>query len=139
DGTVARERRAVERIAATFADQSPGPLEDAARLLNPLIDRPALERLLLEMGFADPDVAAGALELARARMPPALVAEAIASPNPDRALAHFRDLALHGSPGLLALLRDQPQLLRILGTLFGTSDRLSDLLVRHPAMWEPLV
>ena len=59
--------------------------------------------------------------------------------GPVGTLAHFHDLALHGSPGLMALLRDQPQLSRMLGTLFGMSDRLSDLLVRHPAMWEPLV
>jgi glutamate-ammonia-ligase adenylyltransferase len=139
DGVVARERQAVERIAATFADASPGPQEEAARLVNPLIEREALERLLGDAGFAEPESAADAIEVSRPRLPAAFVAEAIASPSPDRALTHFRDLALHGSPGLMALLRDQPQLLRMLGTLFGTSDRLSGLLVRHPAMWEPLV
>jgi glutamate-ammonia-ligase adenylyltransferase len=139
DAAVTRERRAVERIAATFADESPGPLEEAARLVNPLLERDALERLLAEAGFAEPERSADAIEVSRPRLPAAFVAEAIASPSPDRALTHFRDLALHGSPGLMALLRDQPQLLRMLGTLFGTSDRLSELLVRHPAMWEPLV
>jgi glutamate-ammonia-ligase adenylyltransferase len=139
DAAVARTRKSVETIAATFADPALGPLEEAARLLNPLVEREALERMLGEAGFADAETAAQAIEVSRARMPPAFVAEAIASPDPDRALAHFRDLALHGSPGLLALLRDHAQLLRVLGALFGTSDRLSDLLVRHPAVWEPLV
>jgi glutamate-ammonia-ligase adenylyltransferase len=139
DAAIRRTRAVVGAIAATFADAATGPLEDATRLLNPLLERPTLERLAAEAGFADPESAADALEIARARMPPAFVAEAVASPDPNRALAHFRDLALNGSPGLLALLRAEPRLLRLLGTLFGTSDRLSDLLVRHPAMWEPLV
>jgi len=139
EATVARTRRSVEAIAASFADAPQGPLEEAARLLNPLLERETLERLLAEAGFADPEAAAEALDVARARLPADFVAQAIASPDPDRALAHFRDLALHGSPGLMALLRGQGRLLRMLGTLFGTSDRLSDLLVRHPAMWEPFM
>jgi glutamate-ammonia-ligase adenylyltransferase len=139
DAAIARTRAVVGAIAATFADTATGPLEDAARLLNPLLERATLERLIAEAGFRDADAAADALEMSRTRMPPAFIAEAVASPDPDRALSHFRDLALNGSPGLLALLRAQPRLLRLLGTLFGTSDRLSDLLVRHPAMWEPLL
>jgi glutamate-ammonia-ligase adenylyltransferase len=139
DAAVARERHAVESIAATFADAATGPLEEATRLLNPLLDRAVLERLLAKHGFRDPDAAADALDVARARLPAMFVAAALASPDPDRALAHFRDVALNGSPGLLALLRAEPQLLRVLAALFGTSDRLSDLLIRHPSMWEPLL
>ena len=139
DGEVSRVRRGVEAIADTFADGGAGPLEEATRLLNPLLERATLERLLAEHGFREPDAAANALDLAGARMPAAFVAEAMSSPDPDRALAHFRDVALHGSTALLALLAGEPQLLRVLGGLFGTSDRLSDLLVRHPAMWEPLL
>jgi glutamate-ammonia-ligase adenylyltransferase len=139
DAEVSRQRRAGSAIAETFSDVAAGPLEDAARLLNPLLEREALERLLGEAGFTDGEAAADALELSRARMPSAFVAEAIASPDPNLALVHFRDLALNGSPGLLGLLRAEPRLLRLLGLLFGTSDWLSELLLRHPAMWEPLV
>ena len=139
DAEVARVRRAVEAIADTFADGGAGPLEEATRLLNPLVERGTLERLLSDHGFREPDVAADALDLARARLPAAFVAEALSSPDPDRALLHFRDVALNGSPAVLALLGAEPRLLRVLGGLFGTSDRLSDLLVRHPAMWEPLL
>jgi [glutamine synthetase] adenylyltransferase / [glutamine synthetase]-adenylyl-L-tyrosine phosphorylase len=139
DATVMAQRRAVEAIAATFADEALGPLEEAARLLNPLLERGDLERLLATAGFGDPESAADAMELARGRMPAAFVEQATASPDPDRALAHFRDLALRGSVGLMSLLRDHPRLLRMLGALFGTSDRLSDLLIRHPEMWEPFV
>jgi glutamate-ammonia-ligase adenylyltransferase len=139
DAAVARARHAVESIAATFADAATGPLEEATRLLNPLLDRAVLERLLAERGFREPEVAADALDVARARLPASFIAAALASPDPDRALAHFRDVALNGSPGLLALLGAEPQLLRVLAALFGTSDRLSDLLIRHPVMWEPLL
>ncbi|HVU52635.1 MAG TPA: bifunctional [glutamate--ammonia ligase]-adenylyl-L-tyrosine phosphorylase/[glutamate--ammonia-ligase] adenylyltransferase [Polyangia bacterium] len=139
DAEVGRARRAVEAIADTFADGGAGPLEEATRLLNPLLERATLERLLADHGFHEPEAAADALDLARARLPAAFVAEALSSPDPDRALLHFRDVALNGSPAVLALLAAEPQLLRVLGGLFGTSDRLSDLLVRHPAMWEPLL
>jgi glutamate-ammonia-ligase adenylyltransferase len=136
---VARERRAVESIASTFADPASGPREEAARLLDPPRERADLEALLVAAGFRDPEAAADVIELARARLPVAFVEQAVASPDPDRALVHFRDLALRGSVGLMALLRDHPRLLRMLGTLFGTSDRLSDLLIRHPEMWEPFI
>src|SRR5262249_45900769 len=90
-------------------------------------------------GFRDLDAAADTFERARARLPVAFVEQALASPDPDRALMHFRELALRGSVGLMALLRDHPQLVKMLGTLFGTSDTLSGLLVRHPEMWEPFL
>jgi glutamate-ammonia-ligase adenylyltransferase len=139
DSEIVRVRRAVEAIADTFADGGLGPIEEATRLLNPLLERATLERLLAEHGVREPEAAADALDVSRARMPAAFVAEALSSPDPDRALGHFRDVALNGSPAVLQLLAAEPQLLRVLGGLFGTSDRLSDLLVRHPAMWEPLL
>jgi glutamate-ammonia-ligase adenylyltransferase len=137
DAEVAASRAAVESVAATFADAEPGPHDEAARLLDPTRGHGELERLVAATGFRDVDAAVATLELARARLPPAFVEQAIASPDPDRALAHFRELALRGSVGLMALLRDHPQLVRMLGTLFGTSDTLSTLLVLHPEMWEP--
>lgn len=137
DRTVAAARAAVEGVAATFAEGDTGLRGEVVRLLDPLRGREELERLVVAAGFRDVEAAASTLELARARLPPAFVEQAIASPDPDRALAHFRDLALRGSLGLMALLRDHPQLVRMLGTLFGTSDTLSALLVRHPEMWEP--
>jgi glutamate-ammonia-ligase adenylyltransferase len=137
DAAVERARRAVEGVAATFAGPEPAPGDEAARLLDPLRSREELEHLAAAAGFRDLDAAAETFESARSRIPAAFVEQALASPDPDRALAHFRDLALRGSVGLKALLRDHPQLVRMLGSLFGTSDTLSDLLVRHPEMWEP--
>jgi glutamate-ammonia-ligase adenylyltransferase len=139
DGEVAATRAAVEAIAATLGEPPAEAHLAAARLLDPLRGREELERRASTAGFRDVEVAADTLELVGARMPVAFLEEAIASPDPDRALAHFRDLALRGSVGLMALLRDHPRLVRMLGTLFGTSDRLAELLVRHPKMWEPFL
>jgi glutamate-ammonia-ligase adenylyltransferase len=137
DVAVAYARASVEAVAATFDDPAPGAREEALGLLDPLHARAELERLVAAAGFREVEATADTLEAARARMPPTFVEQALSSPDPDRALGHFRDLALRGSLGLMALLRDHPQLVRMLGTLFGTSDRLSDLLVHHPEMWEP--
>jgi [glutamine synthetase] adenylyltransferase / [glutamine synthetase]-adenylyl-L-tyrosine phosphorylase len=139
EAEVAATRAAVEAIAATLGEPPPEAHLAAARLLDPMRDRAELERRAGLVGFRDVEAAADTLELVGARMPVAFLEEAIASPDPDRALGHFRDLALRGSVGLMALMRDQPRLVRMLGTLFGTSDRLAELLVRHPEMWEPFL
>ncbi|MES1208353.1 MAG: hypothetical protein ABUS79_20645, partial [Pseudomonadota bacterium] len=139
DAEVAATRAAVEAIAATLGEAPPEAHLEAARLLDPMRDRAERERRVAAAGFRDVESAADTLELVGARMPVPFLEEAIASPDPDRALAHFRDLALRGSLGLMALLRDHPRLVRMLGTLFGTSDRLAELLVRHPEMWEPFL
>ena len=135
--TIGRHRAAVGTIAATFDDPSPSVRPEVSIALDPTRPRDEVESALAALGFADVEMWADGLDLVRARMPPACLEQAATSPDPDRALAHFRELALHGSVGLVALLRDHPQLLRMLATLFGTSDRLSELLIRHPAMWEP--
>ncbi|HZL21393.1 MAG TPA: hypothetical protein VFG23_26905 [Polyangia bacterium] len=139
DGEVAATRAAVESIAATLGEPPAEAHLEAARLLDPLRDRAELERRVVAAGFREVEATADMLERTAARMPVAFLEQAIASPDPDRALGHFRDLALRGSVGLMALLRDHPQLVRMLGTLFGTSDRLAELLVRHPEMWAPFV
>jgi glutamate-ammonia-ligase adenylyltransferase len=139
DRAVATQRAAVQAIAATFNDPAPKPGDEVLRLLDPGLSRDELEALLGPLGFSDVEGAASALELVRGRIPPAFLQQAVASPDPSRALGHFRDLTLHGSVGLMALLRDHPQLLRMLATLFGTSDRLSTLLLRRPELWESLV
>ncbi len=139
DAEVAATRAAVEAIAVTLGEPPPEAHLEAARLLDPLRDRAELEQRAAAAGFRDPETTADTLELVGGRMPVAFLEQAIASPDPDRALAHFRDLALRGSVGLMTFLRNHPQLVRMLGTLFGTSDHLADLLVRHPEMWAALV
>jgi glutamate-ammonia-ligase adenylyltransferase len=136
DAEVRAKRAAVETIAATLGEPPESFHVEAARLLDPMRGREELERLAGAAGFRDPEAAVDTLERIGSRLPPVCLEEAIASPDPDRALLHFRDLVWRGSVGLLALLRDEPQLLGMLGALFGTSDRLAGLLARHPAIWD---
>ena len=77
--------RAVEAIAATFGEPRAGRPGGGAAARS-VRERAELERRLAEPGFRDAEAAADALELVGARMPAAFLAEAIASPDPDRAL-----------------------------------------------------
>jgi glutamate-ammonia-ligase adenylyltransferase len=138
--TEVRARRTeVRAISDTLGAPEGGPSAAVLRLLDSVLSREEVESELRAAGFRQIEESANALELAQGRLPAAWLEEAIRSPDPDRALAHFRDLALRASLGVFTLLRDEPQLLRMLAGLFGTSDRLSRHLVSHPAMWEPLV
>jgi glutamate-ammonia-ligase adenylyltransferase len=107
-------------------------------MLGPTTSNEDLARELGAAGFRDLEQSAYNLDIARGRLPPEWLEEAIASPDPDRALALFRDLALRASLGLFALLRENRQLLRILAGLFGTSERLSRHLIVHPELWPEL-
>jgi glutamate-ammonia-ligase adenylyltransferase len=138
DGQIEARRAEVRAIADTLGEPDAGPSALVLRLLDPVSSRARVEADLVMAGFKDAPAAADALELSGGRMPPAWLEEAIASPDPDRALANFRDLALKGSVGLFALVNEQPDLLRMLAGLFGTSERLSRHLVSHPALWVPL-
>jgi glutamate-ammonia-ligase adenylyltransferase len=135
---IERRRAEVSAIADTLGEPDAGPSALVLRLLDPVSPRARVEADLATAGFNDVGSAADALELVGGRMPPAWLEESIASPDPDRALASFRDLALKGSLGLFALVNEQPDLLRMLAGLFGTSERLSRHLVSHPALWVPL-
>ena len=139
DAFVAARRAEVTEIVNSFDDPEPDLPAKILRLLGIALDRGDLQALLAELGFVELEATADLIEMFRGRLSPVLIAEAAASPDPDRALAHFRDLTLRGSVGLLTLLRDDPQRLRMLATLFGVSERLSRLLLTHPEMWEPLV
>jgi [glutamine synthetase] adenylyltransferase / [glutamine synthetase]-adenylyl-L-tyrosine phosphorylase len=134
-----QHRSAVVAISNTLGEPASAPPVIVLRLLDPASSRADIEADLGAAGFADVKGSADVLELVQSRMPPEWLAEILSSPDPDRALAHFCDLAQHGSLGLFTLLREHPQLLRMLAGLFGTSDRLSNHLITHPALWEPLV
>jgi glutamate-ammonia-ligase adenylyltransferase len=137
--TIEDNRAAVRAIADTLGEPVAGPSPKVLRLLSPSLSNEELCEALEANGFRDLEQSAYSIELARARMPPEWLEEAIGSPDPDRALAFFRDLALRASLGLFTLLREDRQLLRMLAGLFGTSERLSRHLVMHPEMWPGLV
>jgi [glutamine synthetase] adenylyltransferase / [glutamine synthetase]-adenylyl-L-tyrosine phosphorylase len=139
DAFVAARRAEVTEISNSFDDPEPDLPAKVLRLLGSALERTEVQDLLAHLGFTDLEGSADLIEMFRGRLSPSLIAEAAASPDPDRALAHFRDLTLRGSLGMLTLLRDDPQRLRMVAALFGVSERLSRLLLTHPEMWEPLV
>ena len=93
EAAIAQHRAAVETIAATFDDPSPVHRPEVAIALDPTRPRDEVERALARAGLRGRRALGRGLDLVRARMPPACLEQAAASPDPDRALAHFRDLA----------------------------------------------
>jgi glutamate-ammonia-ligase adenylyltransferase len=103
-----------------------------------------------ERGFARPAEAAGTVrrwfagdyrslrgERTRehlADLLPSLIADAARADNPDAALqALDRFLAvLHGGPRLLSLLRQNRDMVALLGTILATAPRLADILAQQP-------
>jgi glutamate-ammonia-ligase adenylyltransferase len=139
DDRLAAERQAVLAVSRTLGEPTTTVPAAVLALLDPAMSRAELEAALAAAEFAHPAASADVLETVQGRLPAAWLAEVVASPGPDAALTRFAELARRGSLGLHALLRDQPQLLRMLAGLFGTSARLSQHLLRNPALWEPLL
>jgi len=135
---VENRRQAVSAIADTLGEPVAGPPPVVLRLLAPASSDEALATDLRAAGFRQLEESAYRLEITAGRLPPEWLEEAIASPDPDRALARFSDLALRTSFGLSALFRENRQLLRMLAGLFGTSERLSRHLITHPDVWTRL-
>ena len=129
----------------------------ATALLASLDDAPAAERALGALGFVDPRAARDHLVLLRDGAPtsranprrrqlllavaPALLGEVTRAPDPDLALRHLAGFiaAIGARSSFLALLAENPATLRVLVRLFGSSEFLSQILIRHPEMLDNLV
>jgi glutamate-ammonia-ligase adenylyltransferase len=131
-------RKAVSAIADTLGEPVAGPPPAVLRLLAPAASDEELAEDLRNAGFRNLAESAYLLEISAGRLPPEWLEEAIASPDPDRALARFSDIAVRTSFGLFTLLHEDRQLLRMLAGLFGTSERLSRHLITHPDVWPGL-
>jgi glutamate-ammonia-ligase adenylyltransferase len=130
---------------------------EVAYLFDPAAEPADLQDLLQAKGFADP---AGACETLIAlrdgpprhplspqarrhfnRLAPLLLCEVIALPEPDMA---FRNLerflsALRARATFFALLAENRPLIKLLVSLFGTSQFLSRILIQHPGTLDFLV
>ena len=138
DAAIERRRTNVSAIADTLGEPAAAPPPVVMRLLAPAASEEELAADLRAAGFRDLKEATDRLDFIRSRLPPEWLEEAIASPDPDRALARFGDLATRSSFGLMSLLREDRLLLRMLAGLFGTSERLSRHLITHPDVWPGL-
>ena len=72
---------------------------------------------------------------------PALLGEVTRAPDPDLALRHLAGFmaAIGARSSFLSLLAENPATLRVLVRLFGSSEFLSQILIRHPEMLDNLV
>ena len=136
---------------------SEGPASQVRALLDHLGEEEPSLRLLEGLGFQRPDAAWAACQGMRAlcdlpdsrsryrqpleRLLPRLIAEAAASPDPNRALLHMeRFLARIGPMGsFILLLEENPNLVHLLSLLFGTSEYLSRILIQHPGTLDGLI
>ena len=108
--------------------------------------------IALRRGFADADRTLAAIDvLARRRtafsttgdpaQAVALLAEVLATPDPDQSLSHLADFAaaLQSPEPYFRMLWEHRRATRLLLSLFGTSDFLSKRFLRHPELIDMLL
>ena len=152
---VRARRRTVEQIYATLG-VDPQPEHALAPLLDPELPREQAEQILGEAGFTQAERAAEHLALLASKAwgplgrSPApsvaalalpLLSEVARSPDPDAALQHLTELSLRFGPyrGLWELLAHNRETLRLLLSLFGTSDYLARIFKDHPELLDRLL
>jgi [glutamine synthetase] adenylyltransferase / [glutamine synthetase]-adenylyl-L-tyrosine phosphorylase len=146
------------RVAALFGDllgTGAGEVKldpELSLLADPTVEAPRRAELAVKRGLADPDRALAALEaLARRRTPfsssgdpaaaVALLAEVLATPDPDQALGFLADFAaaMANPEPYFRLLAERHRVARLLISLFGASDFLSKRFLRHPELLDTLL
>ncbi|MFM7737655.1 MAG: bifunctional [glutamate--ammonia ligase]-adenylyl-L-tyrosine phosphorylase/[glutamate--ammonia-ligase] adenylyltransferase, partial [Alphaproteobacteria bacterium] len=127
----------------------------SARDLLDSLDAPDVEARVAALGFREPAAAVAALRSIRDGVPesraatrrsvqelaPALLAAVSDSPNPDRALSTFADFLgrVCARRTFTALLAENPATMRLLVSLFASSEYLSRVLLQHPELIDTLV
>ena len=148
-------RQAVEQIYETLG-VAPQPEHALSPLLDPELPTEQARKILGEAGFCQTRRAADHLALLAAKpwgplgRSPApsvgalalpLLTEVARSPDPDAALQHLMELSLRFGPyrGLWELLAHNRETLRLLLSLFGTSDYLARIFKDHPELLDRLL
>jgi glutamate-ammonia-ligase adenylyltransferase len=140
---------------ATIAEADDGRC--AALLAGLDVDAAKAEAELTTLGFRDPASARDHLMLLRDGAPtsratprrkqlllavaPALLGEVMRAPDPDLAVRNLAGFmaAIGARSSFLSLLAENPPTMRVLVRLFGSSEFLSQILIRHPEMLDSLV
>jgi glutamate-ammonia-ligase adenylyltransferase len=126
---------------------------ELALLGDAQVEDPARRRAIAtSRGFGDADRVLAAVDaLARRRTPfaptgdpaaaVALLAEVLATPDPDQALTHLADFAaaIPNPEPYFRMLTEHRRVARLLLSLFGTSDFLSKRFLRHPELLDALL
>ncbi|PLX85499.1 MAG: bifunctional [glutamate--ammonia ligase]-adenylyl-L-tyrosine phosphorylase/[glutamate--ammonia-ligase] adenylyltransferase [Desulfuromonas sp.] len=128
---------------------------EVAYLFDPAADPDQVKDLLEEKGFGNPDGAYESLQLLRdpqthltrrgrrhlERIAPLLIQEVLDSPEPDMALANLERFlgAVRARASFFALLGENREIIKVLVSLFGTSQFLSRIFIQHPEILDALV
>ena len=154
-GQVQSHRETVQRIYDTLG-VPPRPEHALAPLLDPELPPLQARQILVEARFTQAERAAENLALLASkpwgplgRSPTPSVAalglplltEVARSPDPDAALHHLMELSLRFGPyrGLWEMLAHNPETMRLLLSLFGTSDYLARIFKDHPELLDRLL
>lgn len=126
-------------------------------LLDPKAEPDLAKDMLAERGIEDVDAGFDNLTMLRGgalkrktssrvrriitRISPFMLESLLESPDPDMALASSERFfaAVLGRVATFALLAENPEPLKLLATLFGTSQFLSKILISHPELLEAMV
>ena len=140
----------------TGASSLPGKRE-SDDLVDENLPREEAEKRFSRLGFSDPGKAHEVLVLLRdgpgkgrfpdasrtllRRIAPALLEHMSTVPDPDSALVHFeRFISRVGARGsYYSMLAENPESLRLLAVLFGSSPFLSGLVIRQPDLLDVIV
>jgi glutamate-ammonia-ligase adenylyltransferase len=157
DTLLAHLRNVQRHYAALFENMPSGGTSEPALSLPADIGRPRALDQLAGMGFRQPAEVVARItawqagkhralrgSLARAQLfelTPLLLRQFARSPNPDAALAAFdRFLAsLRGGGRLLALLRQNPELIALTMLVLQTAPRLAESLAQSPEMMDAVI
>lgn len=146
----------VKEAFETLGDEEPGPPAEVRTLLRGRCDRAQEEALLETLGFRDAKQAwvdfdnarnktlspfGGAAAGQTLRVAPMLLTEIARSPDPDQALWFSGELiAKRGTwSAIWAMMNDNPELLRLVTSVFGTSLYLSKAFINHPELFDGLL
>jgi glutamate-ammonia-ligase adenylyltransferase len=156
DQELHRRRSQVQQIFDTLGAGTQQEETGLALLLERDLGPDEVVRCLESAGFAQPEQAMELLSLLGSKpwgplgipgvsrcshLALPLLVEIARSPDPDAALRHFSDFSLKfGSfSGVWAMLDENRNTLRLLCSLFGSSDFLARLFIKHPELLDQLL
>ena len=148
--------KGVSELFESLGDPDPGVPAEAELLASGRLSPERELAALSALGFRNPQHSQKILESAqsrsgsplagsatgvRARLAARMMAEIASSPDPDQTLVHFSTMIARYGPwsALWRMFDDNGNLLRLIASVFGSSEYLSRLFVDHPELLDGLL
>lgn len=130
------------RDLITILDRSADPAEAQAALARQGVHDPAALRLVHDLAYGTREVfvSAGGQRCFE-EMLPSLLRLIASTPRPDRVLPHLHSFmhTIKGMTYYYEVIAHHPDILKLLVTLFGTSDVLSQSMISRPEFFDALI